>query len=269
MHRRTRSLYPRPVDFAWLIAPSLAVAALGALTWRADNVIWLSMALVLIPATAAGAILTLVRFARSGLGPSAFELTTQDGEPVFAVPGRYRGQAVSAGLTTGLFVVVAWQLLRYTELGPFRVLDRAFIAMAIGLAALALVLIVANVVLLGSSGPLLLRRDGISDQTTGRGWPGAVRPGGRPDFLPWGALAPDRPVKDPKWMLDLPIGRPDLVPGRATGAVHHVSLPWLDVSSRFLAGAIRTYLRNPERRLGIGTPEELARLRAEWSRAVR
>lgn len=85
-------------------------------------------------------------------------------------------------------------------------------------------------------------------------------------FVPWAAMAPDGPV----WAthsdssLRLPLARPDLVRRSRLArrrAEQRLRLRDVDVAPVFLAAAVRHYVRHPEHRPGIGTPEEYARLR--------
>lgn len=89
-------------------------------------------------------------------------------------------------------------------------------------------------------------------------------PLGRRSF-PWEALVAWPPARtvDP-WTLVLPVGRPDLVVKR--GLVRsgtNIALQHADVHPWFFADAALFYVLHPERRAGIGTAEEYARLRAD------
>ncbi|MER7457253.1 hypothetical protein [Micromonospora sp. NPDC126480] len=82
--------------------------------------------------------------------------------------------------------------------------------------------------------------------------------------VPWSALDPlgPPPVKEHDTALRLPLARPHEVVGRGRRrAEARVWLRDLDVAPPLLAAAVTHYVRHPEHRAAIGTPEEYDRLR--------
>ncbi|QGN45576.1 hypothetical protein ACN26Y_04430 [Micromonospora sp. WMMD558] len=82
--------------------------------------------------------------------------------------------------------------------------------------------------------------------------------------VPWSALDPlgPPPATEHDSELRLPLARPEQATRRRRRrAEERVWLRDLDVAPPHLAAAINHYLRHPEHRAAIGTPEEYARLR--------
>ncbi|RKN43565.1 hypothetical protein [Micromonospora endolithica] len=98
-----------------------------------------------------------------------------------------------------------------------------------------------------------LTAEGIVHRRHEKGW-----------FVPWSALDPAGRVGSANGVrtISLPISRPDLVRSSGWGRGRSlVAVGDLDVAPALLAGALRHYLAQPERRAEIGTPAEYARLR--------
>lgn len=116
-----------------------------------------------------------------------------------------------------------------------------------------LLIVVALVALFIRQAAVVLEPAGITIQRSRR----------RRTAIPWDELAPGGPPPPAKASPSLTLYRRGWQPGVGPPRTDELPVGLLNVQPAFLAGAIRRYAEQPQFRAGIGTPTELARLRAD------